>query len=196
LVNPGLGTVLRHIVLVVFVAHKSYELSISLGLRVLVVVSLSGGESVHFASLLYELVVKLTGGIAVVVSVRFLIPTAENSNLLSDKVEVGKSVVEPVVPGGSRALLVSSCMPSRGTYNKCVGSGDFINRSISDIVGLKSTGFSDVTGNSFGVSSRSGIPKRSHIKDGGLSERSVGDWGPRFGGGNSGKGDGERKLHF
>ena len=73
LCNPCLGTVIRKIVLVVLVAHKSNELSVNLGLGFGVLVSISGSKSKHGASLGGEKVVKLTCSIAVVISVSLLL---------------------------------------------------------------------------------------------------------------------------
>ena len=73
LCNPCLSTVIRKIVLVVLVAHKSNELSVNLGLGFGVLVSISGSKSEHGASLGGEKVVKLTCSIAVVISVSLLL---------------------------------------------------------------------------------------------------------------------------
>ncbi len=67
--NPSLSTVLGHIVLVVLVAHKSNEFSVNNSLGFSMVVSISGGESVDFASLSLEKVVKLTSSITEVFTI-------------------------------------------------------------------------------------------------------------------------------
>merc|ERR1712087_209956 len=185
----------RHIVLVIFVTHESNEFSVSFGFGVFVVVSISGSESVYLASLFYKFVVKFTSCVAVVIRVRLLVSTSENCNLLSIKLKIGKSVVEPVIPRGSRALLISSSVPSRGSYNKSISSSNIVIGSISDIVSVSSAGFSDVSGNCLGVSSRSGVPDRSSVKRSQWSHGSSRRSNPSLGKSSRRKSDGDEKLH-
>ena len=64
--NQTYRAVLGLIVLVVFVAHEATEFSVAFSLGRSVVVSIGGGHSHHLASSGFELIEKLTSGIAVV----------------------------------------------------------------------------------------------------------------------------------
>merc|ERR1712232_153669 len=87
LLNPSLAAVLRKVILVILVKHKSAELVITQSLGVRVHVSISGGEPEHLASLGREQVVKLSSGITVVIAVSLLVAHSENCNLLSLQVD-------------------------------------------------------------------------------------------------------------
>ena len=110
--HPFFGAFLRKVVLIVLVEHQPDELTVALGLRFNVVVSFCGGVShAHLAALGLEAVVKFASGIAVKVTVRLLVATAEDSYLGVLQVEVGEGAVKPCVPRGSRALGVFAGVP-------------------------------------------------------------------------------------
>merc|ERR1719491_2232193 len=165
--NPRLDAVLRHIVLVVFVAHKSAELVVVDGLGFDVVVSVLAGHTENLGTLGGEEIVKLSGGITVVVTVRLLVAHTEDGDLLSINIEVGEGIVEPVIPRGSRSLLISTSVPSRGTDDKAVSSGDGGIFGITDVLGFSTDGISDVSGNGFGVSGGGGVVKSNRVEGGG-----------------------------
>mmetsp|Transcript_26476 Transcript_26476/g.60989 ORF Transcript_26476/g.60989 Transcript_26476/m.60989 type:complete len:92 (+) Transcript_26476:141-416(+) len=54
LIDPGLGTPFRFIILVIFIEHGTDELSITLSFGSLVVVSFGGSETKHLASLCFK----------------------------------------------------------------------------------------------------------------------------------------------
>merc|ERR1719353_465759 len=119
--DPGLSPVLRHVVLVVLVEHAATELpGLDLGLGLSVVVVVGAGEAHESAAGGLELVVELSGGIAVVVSVALLVSNAKDGDLLSAEIEAGESLVEPLVPGGARALRVGAGVPRGGTDDEGV----------------------------------------------------------------------------
>merc|ERR1712194_835034 len=164
--NPRLDAVLRHIVLVVFVHHKSNELVVTDGLGFDVVVSVLAGHTENLGTLGGEKVVKLSGGITVVVTVRLLVANTEDGNLLSVDVEVGEGVVEPVIPRGSGSLLISSSVPGRGTDDESIGSGDVAFRRISDVFGGSTSFIGNVPGNGFRVSGGGGVVKSNSVQGG------------------------------
>jgi hypothetical protein len=154
-----------------------------------VVVSVLAGHSEELGTSCREKVVKFSGGITVVVTVRLLVTNSEDSNLLIGKVEFGEDIVEPVIPAGSGALLVGTSVPSGGTDDKSISSGDIIIAGIIDVNGFGSSGFGDVSGNGFGVSGGGGVVKSNSVQGGG-GRGLVHGRSESFGGGQEGGDDG------
>merc|ERR1712028_64787 len=132
--DPCLGTVFGHIVLVIFVAHESAEFVVVHSLGFDVIVSLLAGHTENFGSLGGEKVVQFAGGVAVVVTVRLLITDTKDCDFLSVDVKIGKCIVEPVIPRGTRSLFVGTGVPRWCADDQSIGSSDFIIGRITDFV--------------------------------------------------------------
>ena len=160
------------------------------------VVSFLAGHTENFGTFGSEQVVKFSGGITVVVAVGLLVTDTKDGNLLSINVEVGEGIVEPVIPRGSRSLLVGSSVPGRGTDDEGIGSGDLGIGCIANVIGTCTDFVSDVCGDGFGVSGGSGVVKPDCIQcsvDWGL----VHGWSKSFSRGHEGGGnDGVAGKHF
>merc|ERR1740115_47522 len=106
LLDPRLGPVLAHVVLVVLVAQQAHELAVALGLGGGVVVPVRAGGAHHLAPRRREEVVELPGRVAVVLAVRRLVAHAEHGHVLPRQVQVRERLVEPRVPLGPGPLLL------------------------------------------------------------------------------------------
>jgi len=137
--DPGLGAVLGHVVLVVLVEHAAAELAVDDGLGLHVVVAVRGGEAHDVASGSLELVVELSRRVAVVVSVALLVADSKHCNILSGNVEAGELVVEPLIPGGSGALGVSTGVPGGGTDDDIVETCHVTVRDVNNVLSLNAS---------------------------------------------------------
>merc|ERR1711871_1513147 len=85
LLNPALGAVLRHVVLVVLIERHAHELAVADGLGVRVLVAVSRGRAHDGRALRREEVVELAHRVAEVVAVAGLVAEAEDGDLLARK---------------------------------------------------------------------------------------------------------------
>ena len=184
--NPCLSPTLTEIVLVVLVEDAAEELAIPLGLALNVVVALGGGLSEQLAAGSLELVVKLSDGVAVVVGVTLLVANSEDGNLLSVHGEVGKLLVQPLVPGGAAPLAVGSSVPRGGAGNDGVESVNFFGVSnFSELGSIDSgggEGLNDVPTAGLAVSGHGAVEHASLKR--GESKATAGE--QRAGGGDRG----------
>ncbi len=63
------GTIVRHVILIVLIAHKAYTLAIAFRLGRIVLIAIRGSESHHLTSCSFEKIVELASGITIVLKI-------------------------------------------------------------------------------------------------------------------------------
>ena len=100
-------------------------------------------------------------------STHLLVSNSEDGYLLSCHVDIGKGVVQEVIPSSSRALLISISVPSGSSNNEAVVSLDLVLTGISDILHVASYYVLDVCSNGLSISGGSRVVNNGSSVEGG-----------------------------
>mmetsp|Transcript_17402 Transcript_17402/g.51905 ORF Transcript_17402/g.51905 Transcript_17402/m.51905 type:complete len:225 (+) Transcript_17402:34-708(+) len=194
LLHPAVRALLGLVVLVVLVAEEAAELAVAERLGVRVVVVRVGRHADDRGALGREAVVELAGRVAEVVAVRALVAEAEDGHLLARHVEVREPVVEELVPGRARPLLVGAGVPRGRAADERVHGHERVVLDRVDVLRLEARGGRDVARDGLRVAGGRRVVEAHRVErrrlDGGLGGR-------RHERGGRGGGEGEDELlHF
>jgi len=89
-------------------------------------VPFGGNKSIHFGTGFDKLVIQLASGIAIILRIGGRVPDSEDGDFFALDVSVGERAVEPIVPGGSGALVFGVGVPGGGSYDEGVGGIDVV----------------------------------------------------------------------
>mmetsp|Transcript_11354 Transcript_11354/g.11441 ORF Transcript_11354/g.11441 Transcript_11354/m.11441 type:complete len:166 (+) Transcript_11354:265-762(+) len=158
-------------------------------------VPFGGNKSIHFGTGFDKLVIQLASGIAIILRIGGRVPDSEDGDFFALDVSVGERAVEPIVPGGSGALVFGVGVPGGGSYDEGVGGIDVVGGGVGNGLGFKTGSSSNVTSASLRVSGLSVIVNLDSIE---LSAkcRITGARDKRIGVGNSGNEKGGNEHHF
>ncbi len=124
LLHPFVCPLLAEVILVILIKHASDKFTIFLRLGSRMLIPFRGNKSINLGTGLDELIVQLASSIAIIIRIRGRIPNSKDGDFFALNVSVGERAVEPIVPGGSRALIFGVSVPGGGSYDEGIGGID------------------------------------------------------------------------